>query len=100
MHCRQSETRGEPSALIDKYPAYRKRAPVGPLLRLEVGGKGRWRAVGPKRCDWQSAGSGDACGENSIDEPHDWAIVLGRRVERLPHLGQPLLHTQISFRSC
>ena len=28
------------------------------------------------------------------------AIVLGRRVERLPHLGHRLVHTQISFRSC
>jgi hypothetical protein len=40
IHGRQAETRGESSALIDKYPAYRKRAPVGPLLRLEVGGSG------------------------------------------------------------
>lgn len=36
-----------PRALIDKYPAYRERPPVGPLLRLEVEGARHWRAVGP-----------------------------------------------------
>jgi PPOX class probable F420-dependent enzyme len=33
-----------PAALIDKYPAYRARAPSGPLLRLEIERALCWRA--------------------------------------------------------
>jgi hypothetical protein len=56
MHCRQAETRAEPSALIDKYPAYRKRGGTEALAFTRRGACGMDYESVPLRMESSSVG--------------------------------------------